>query len=176
MSVPPKYPDSDSSRTLVKFHPVWVRCWVRFSLAASVHRPIWVGAAFNGPSRHCLHGLLNLDSPGYDGMKPVSSESVLEEKRRTRKQGFLGLPFVYSLAHVTHKHSKTHTQMHTETRVSMPQCTNSLLLLLLLLWLFLCPLITIGFIVLFMFIAIIVIVVIYWFVQIMFPTCCKQIE
>ena len=81
MSVPPKYPDSDSSRTLVKFHPVWVRCWVRFSLAASVHRPIWVGAAFNGPSRHCLHGLLNLDSPGYDGMKPVSSESVLEGEK-----------------------------------------------------------------------------------------------
>ena len=81
MSVPPKYPDSDSSRTLVEFHPVWVRCWVRFSLAASVHRPIWVGAAFNGPSRHCLHGLLNLDSPGYDGMKPVSSESVLEGEK-----------------------------------------------------------------------------------------------
>ena len=56
---------------------------MRFSLAASVHRPIWVGAAFNGPSRHCLHGLLNinLDSPGYDGMKPVSSESVLEGEK-----------------------------------------------------------------------------------------------
>ena len=49
--------------------------------AASVHRPIWVGAALSGPSRHCLHGLLNLDSPGYDGMKPVSSESVLEGEK-----------------------------------------------------------------------------------------------
>ena len=28
-----------------------------------------------------LHGLLNLDSPGYDGMKPVSSESVLEGEK-----------------------------------------------------------------------------------------------
>ena len=39
---------------------------------------------------------------------------------------------MYSLAHVTHIHTTTqkHTQMHTETHVSMPQCTNSIFVII----------------------------------------------
>lgn len=68
-----------------KFHPVCVGCWVRFSFVASVHRPIWVGAALSGPLRHCLNGSLNLDSPGYGGMNQSSNCLVGELKRRSRK-------------------------------------------------------------------------------------------
>ena len=68
-----------------KFHPVCVGCWVRFSFVASVHRPIWVGAALSGPLRHCLNGSLNLDSPGYGGMNQSSNCLVGESNRRSRK-------------------------------------------------------------------------------------------